>query len=592
MLSGSVQTTKYKYTTSSGSAYYWWAVLNWTATQDITNNQTKINWELLANTDSATLAVRYSELRVKIDGSEVYYVDETNNISGYQGTKLASGSTTVSHNLDGSKSIAISVEAGIYVHAIYCSGSGTFELDQIPRASTISATDANVGAVSMIAVNRKSDSYTHSIKYTFGSLSGYVTADGVSSSEAKLSQTSIGFTIPDTFYAQMSGAKTKTCTLTCTTYSGSTKIGDVATTQFTVTAAQDASAPTVSGTIVDVNSVSKVLTGNANKLIRFVSTARCTITATAKNSATISEKKINGQTVSGTTLDIEKVEFGTIPFYAKDSRGYETTVDVTAEIVPYVVLTCNPRIVRTDQAAGKAKIYINGNYYSGSFGSKSNSLTVKVSYKSGSSTVNVSVSPTIGSDGEYSVEKEISGLNYDSTYTFTVTVSDQVSSIEKTVPLGRGIPVFDWGQNDFYFNVPVYMDGNLLKGLGTPVDNDDAIPLGYAKRNISVTSNKILAVGDTFTVSESIIDKNPVIAILSYGQTFGRVSGSTGNKTVIFHSVTNASSGVYINFATFSVTDDGLTLTLTATKRFLLTSSGMTVETDVSLHFGEVILIA
>jgi len=461
MLSGSVSTSKYKHSTGT----YWWAVLNWTATQDKVNNKSTISWEVVADNDAAAGSVRYSELRVKIDGEEVYYVSASNNITGSKGTVLASGSKVVSHNLDGSKSLTISVEAGVYVHAINCSGSKSFALDQIPRASTIAATDANVGSTSMIAVNKKSDSYTHSIKYTFGSLSGYVTADGgTSSSEVKISQASIGFTVPSSFYAQMGSVKSKTCTLTCTTYSGTTKIGDAATTTFTVTV-PDASAPTVSGTIKDVNSVSTGLTGNANKLVRFVSTARCIITATAKNSATITEKKINGTVVEEDTLDIPNVEFGTIPFYAKDSRGYSTEVNVTAEIVPYIVLTCNPRVVRTDQAAGKAMIYIDGNYYQGSFGSKQNTLSVVVSYESGGTETLVSVSPVIGDDGEYTIEQEISGLDYETTYTFTVTVADQVNTIEKTVPVGRGIPVFDWGQSDFYFNVPVFVqDCRLYAG--------------------------------------------------------------------------------------------------------------------------------
>lgn len=591
MLSGSVQTTKYKYTTSSGAVYYWWAVLDWTATQDKANNKSTIDWTLKADTDSATLAVRYSEIRVKIDGKEVYYVDETNNKNGYKGTVLASGSTVVDHNLDGSKKLTISVEAGIYVHAINCSGSGSFDLDQIPRASTISATDANVESVSMIVVNKKSDSYTHSIKYTFGTLTGYVTADGgVSSSEVKISQTNIGFTIPTTFFAQMTGVKSKECTLTCTTYSGTTKIGDAATTKFNVTAS-DANAPTVSGTIVDVNTTSKNLTGNANKLIRFVSTARCTITATAKNSATITEKKINGQTVTETTLDIANVEFGTIPFYAKDSRGFETTVNVSADIVPYVVLTCNPRVVRTNQAAGEAEIHIDGNYYYGSFGAVSNTLSLSVSYKSGSSTVNVTMVPVFGDNGEYTANQKITGLDYEKSYTFTITVKDKVSSVTKTVPLGRGIPVWDHGQNDFYINVPLYMEGNRIINVGNPVDNGDAVPLGYVKRNISVTANGNLSIGDTFKLSESIIGKNPIFATLAYAQTMGRVGGNTGSRTISFHSVTESTSGIYINIATFGVSDDGLTLTLNSTKQMLLKSDGIVVSSGASFHFGEVILI-
>lgn len=522
MLSGSVSTSKYKHSTGT----YWWAVLNWTAIQDKIKNETTINWEVLADNDAAAGAVRYSELRVVIDGTEEYYVSASNNITGSKGTVLASGSKVVSHNLDGSKKITISLEAGVYVHAINCTGSESFELDQIPRASTIAATDANVGSTCMIAVNKKSDSYTHSIKYTFGSLSGYVTTDGgTSSSEVKISQASIGFTVPTAFYDQMGSDKTKDCMLTCTTYSGSTKIGDVTTATFAVTVT-DASAPTVSGTIKDINPVSKSLTGNENILIRFVSTARCTITAEAKDSATISEKKINGEVVTGATLDIQNVEFGTIPFYAKDSRGYETTVEVVAaDIVPYVILTCNPRIVRTDQAAGKAMIYINGNFYDGTFGFEPNNLTMMVTYKTGDTDNFVYVDPVIGENGEYTVEQEISGLDYEKNYTFTVTVSDNVSTIVKTVPVGRGIPVFDWGQSDFYFNVPVFVQdcrlyaGQVLytgNGSGDITLDDDAT--NYEYLDIHFTDNA--GNGDGFARVHNPNGKTIHLSLIESGSAF------------------------------------------------------------------------
>ena len=50
--------------------------------------------------------------------------------------------------------------------------SVTVGLTTIPRASTISATDANVEATSAITVVKKTSSYTHSIQYQFGGLSG------------------------------------------------------------------------------------------------------------------------------------------------------------------------------------------------------------------------------------------------------------------------------------------------------------------------------------------------------------------------------------------------------------------------------------
>lgn len=455
-LSGSVSTSAY--TADSGST--WKVVLNWSATQSVTDNTSKISWDLKVSTGSGGYVV-VSELRVTIDGTEVYYRDHTNHTDGYNGTKLASGSTTLTHSTDGSKSMTIKVEAGIYNWAINKSGSKTFTLDTIPRASTIGASDANIGSKSTIVVTRKSTAYTHSIAYKFGSLTGYVTAaGGVSSTEVKFSTTSISWTIPTDFYKQIPNAKTGTCTLTIKTYSGSTQIGDAKTCTFTVTAAQSLCAPSVSGSVVDSNATTKALTGDESKLVRYYSTALCTITATAKNSATISAKKIGGTTVSGTTRSIAKVEVDSVSFYAKDSRGYEASTDVDFTLVPYVILTNNSSGQRTDPTSGNAKLTIKGDYFNGSFGSTSNSLTIKYRFREVGGTYGsyTTVTPTI-SGNSYTVTLSLSGLDYEHSYEFEVVVSDKLATVTKVVTIKQGIPVFDWGQSDFRINVALRLLG-------------------------------------------------------------------------------------------------------------------------------------
>ena len=116
-------------------------------------------------------------------------------------------SSAISHEQDGSKTISVSFE--VYgaeqskkgAHGFTVSGSSNVALTHIPRASAIGATDANIGSVSTISVSRKSTAYQHSIQYSFGSLSGYVTsAGGVSTSEQKFGETSIPFSVPTSFY--------------------------------------------------------------------------------------------------------------------------------------------------------------------------------------------------------------------------------------------------------------------------------------------------------------------------------------------------------------------------------------------------------
>lgn len=345
-------------------------------------------------------------------------------------------------------------------------GSKEIVLTDIPRASTISATDANIGAVAMIAVSRKSIAYTHSIAYKFGSLSGYITSDGsVSDSEVKFTDTSVGFKVPISFYAQIPDAKSDVCTLTVRTYSGTTKIGENQTTIFTATAAQSVCAPSVSGTVVDSNETTKALTGDESKLVRYCSTALCTISAKANNSATISQKKIGGAVVSGTTRSIAEIATDAVEFYAKDSRGYGTSETIGFELIPYVKLTSNPMGRRTDPTSGNAMLYMKGNFFNGSFGVVKNTLTAKYSINGGDY---VAVTPVVNGN-KYTAEVPLSGLDYEREFYIEIVVEDKIVSETSTVRVRKGTPVFDWGQNDFRFNVPVELS---QKSYGTKLPDD------------------------------------------------------------------------------------------------------------------------
>lgn len=567
--------------------------------QNTATNKTNVTVKVLLTFDSGSWSGSGSQGYLTIDGTKYGFWGTFNTAQATSGTTtMFTKSVDIEHDSEGNKTLEVSAE---YITTSWGTktASASQVLTPIPRASAIAATDANIGAVSMIAVTRKGTGYTHSIAYKFGSLSGYITAaGGVSSSEVKLSETSVPFTLPDSFYAQIPNAKTGTCTLTIKTYSGSTQIGSAETTTFTVTAAESACKPTVSGTVVDSNSTTKALTGDASKLVRHKSTALCTISAAANKSATLSQKQIAGTVVTENTLEIEGVEESKVLFAATDSRGYTTTAEVAFELVPYVLLTNNPAGRRTDPTSGKATLTIKGNYYNGSFGSRSNTLTVRyrIGPQGGSYGSWVTVTTT-KSGNTYSAEVSLTGLDYETTYVAEVEVTDSLDQVVKTAPIKKGMPVFDWGENDFAFHVPVVMNGHRVTGLGEPTADTDAATRGYVlnstgfakKRNISVTGNSTMAVGATFKLSESILKEKPAFAQLALAAAVGRVGGSTAS--IAFSNVTSATNGVYINYANFTVSADGLTLTLASTRRILLKADSVTVETDVSFNFGEVMLI-
>jgi hypothetical protein len=159
----------------------------------------------------------------------------------------ATATFTISHNDDGSKKVTISATGGCpgtSVDSTSCSKS--VDLDTIARASvpTMSASSVQMGKSVTITTNRKSDSFTHTLTYSFGGTTGTI-GTGVGASKA--------WTIPD-LAAKISGKASGTCTITCETYSGTTKVG-TSTATLTLTI-QDKSAPTVGATSVKMgNSV-------------------------------------------------------------------------------------------------------------------------------------------------------------------------------------------------------------------------------------------------------------------------------------------------------------------------------------------------
>lgn len=350
-------------------------------------------------------------------------------------------------------------------------------------ASDVGATDANIGSTSTITVTKYSTSYYHSLQYSFGNLSGYITSSGgVSTTESKFSGTSVSFSVPTTFYAQIPNAKTGTCTITCRTYSSSTSttvLGNATTCTFKATAT---GSPTVSGTVVDTNTTTVALTGDSSKLIRYASKAVATISATAKNSASISSKLINS--VAPNTSNqrtFTNVSTTSFVFKATDSRGYSTSTTVKPTMVAYNKLTLNPEIGRPESTGSEMTLSMSGNYYRGSFGAYSNTLTISYRYREATqaaygSWITIPSSSYTVSSSSYSGSGISLGTDFDyqKSYIFQIKAVDGTSAyplttVTKEITVQRGIPVFDWGENDFDFHVPVKIsdEGTLTIGSTT-----------------------------------------------------------------------------------------------------------------------------
>ena len=401
---------------------------------------------------------------------------------------VATYTRVIDHNGDGTKSIEISATGSVAGTSLSSTSIADFvALDTIPRASTITCDGVTeIESKPVIKISRKSDSFTHTILYKFGAVSGTVLT--------KTTGTIIsGWTIPSSFYSQIPNSQTGEGTLTCITYNGSTQVGDPQTCALKVRTNEAKCKPTVSGSVVDTNKTTLDLTGDNKILVRYASTALCTLTTTLNNSAgSIKAKTINNTAISGNTLTINNVGTNIFDFYAKDSREYPGTDKVVIpddKFIAYIPLTNDATISRDEPTSGKATLRVEGNYFAGSFGKENNTLTIL--YRQGDGDY-IPVTPTI-KDGRYSATVGLSGYDYSKAFDFEVVVSDEINTISKPLTLLKGVPVFDWGEFDFNFNVPVTMQGKSLSTL---------VPIYHTASTLGAESSD----NYNFNISYGVID--------------------------------------------------------------------------------------
>lgn len=365
--------------------------------------------------------------------------------------QLASASKVITHNADGSKSINISASspnlpAGGGYGPSSGSASGTATLTTIPRASSVACADGNIGSSTTININRASSSFTHTLTYNFGGLTGTIAT--------KTTNTSIGWTIPTTFFAKIPNSKSGQGTITCQTYNGNTLIGS---STCTFNAFVINSNPTVSATVQDVNSTTTALTGNANKIVKYFSNAKIVTTATPKNSATISSVKVvcSNKSATGTNVTINNVESNVFNITATDSRGLVTSTTVTKTLVNYIKCAITSiKLERLSTTSNTVKATINGNFFNASFGAKTNTLTLKWRYRIKGGTWNSYANLTTTKSGNTFSYSGNLGTNFDfqEEYDFEVVVTDLLMSETRTIHVTRGIPIIDIGKNDVNIN--------------------------------------------------------------------------------------------------------------------------------------------
>lgn len=137
-------------------------------------------------------------------------------------TRWHSGSSTISHNADGTKKLPISCtfNPNNGLHGTI-TVSASLSLTTIPRSSSVSVSAGVIGSAVAININRQSSSFKHTVRYSWAGKSGTIASNV---------DTSTSWTIPLDFANDIPNSASGTGTIYVDTYSGSTKTGTQSTT--------------------------------------------------------------------------------------------------------------------------------------------------------------------------------------------------------------------------------------------------------------------------------------------------------------------------------------------------------------------------
>lgn len=407
-----------------------YAVLNVTQqSQNIANNTTTVRWELLIYRPSAISSSASKSWSVKVNGT----TKSGNTTIGGSGTKsIASGTVSVPHNSDGTKSISFSFSlnfeinwAGKWIGT--GSATGSMALTTIPRATTPTLSPANVTMGNTLTINlpRASGSFTHALYHDFYMGNWTQFASGVGTSSA--------LEVPISWASRIPNAISGGGRIRCLTYNGGTLIGEKIV-NFTATIPSNIVPSISSLSVTEAASLPIISAG----FIQGKSKLKCVITAAGAQGSTIKSysTKIGSLTYTGSsfTTDVISVS-GTVQIITTvtDSRGRTASKTQSITVLSYSQPVVVMSVFRANSAGAADE---EGTYAVAdvdiditSLGNK-NAGSYKIEYKQESGTESDWKSVKTGSG--YSIHQNFNlgnVLNADLSYNFRITVTDSFGSV-------------------------------------------------------------------------------------------------------------------------------------------------------------------
>lgn len=431
--------------------------------QSIENNSSVVGWSmsLVAGSSGAIDSNIKKAWEVTVNGNS-YTGTAITGIGNNQTKVLASGSTTIPHNADGTKTFAFTFKQ-VFKGLVFAgeavsdkSGSGNGILPTIARASQPSAVTwpehtQNVGSFGdtiSIHMNRKADTFTHTVRYKFGSASGVIARDVT---------TGTTWTIPLTLMSLIPGTTSGSGTIYVDTYSGSTFVG---TKYCGFTATVPASVkPTCSLTLDDVAGIDDIYGSPVKGLSRIKATIKATL---AYGSPIVSYSiSANGATypAAEATTDVLKTA-GTSRVSATitDQRGRVGTTYFDMNVQDYALPVVSALTVSRCNEDGTANEQ--GEFVKAVFSAKItalknlNTAAYVLKYKKTSASSWTSVTLTALA-GVYTVANHsyVFEADSNSSYDVEVTATDRHGSASRTTTVSTAFTLMNWGANGTSFAI-------------------------------------------------------------------------------------------------------------------------------------------
>ena len=456
--SGSFTSSNYQ----GRSVRFEWSVAN----QSIEGNYTDISWTFKGYGNASSGWYYTHNAYLNINGERVY-TQGSGSIKLTNGYVLKTGTTRIYHNNDGTKSFSADGGAGIYTTAVNCTGSGSWDLPTIPRASSFSVSGNKLNSQVSVSISRASNNFTHTLIYQLGSVTRQYT--GLT--------TSASFTPPISDANEFpSNSTSKNATLTLITYNGSTEIGRKLIDYTMYLGNESDYNPTFTYTLSDSENL------DYGSYVQNVSYLSGAISATARYGASIKsysvrfDDNVYSSANFTTSKPISRSGNVTGTIVVTDTRDKSTTQTFTINVLAYnkpIISLFN--VVRDSTTPANIIVSLNISVTN----LTNNSKTYLLKYKKSS---DIAYTTQVLDNTNYSLNTNVTlSLSEDYSYNFKLVISDDFYTTERDIDIASAFSLLNFNasgkgvafgkvseRNAMEVQMDLYYKGELLEDKINP----------------------------------------------------------------------------------------------------------------------------